>query len=403
MKTIIYNLLILCLISSCTSYDETIKLNVQDYKTLTVENIDTDLKVANLILEQSEFDEMYANFTEDIEIEGLLNLYKNGELLIENEVVEVEVKGTFSAASKLKSLGIKFDDTYNNEDGKLINPQALPYHSFNRVKAFRFRNSGNDFANTMIKDMSYTKLAIDAGLNLDVTYAEQTVVFVNNKFLGVMNLRTEGNTNGVSRLYDVSKSDITLAKIIEGGIVEKKDGDFDRIDAFIAAIESNEYNYLQNEIDTDNFIDYMIFESFIGNRDWPKNNVRFFAVNDGPFRFVLFDLDLAATQNIDASPISFINNPIKNPITDLFNIMYANQDFKQAYDTRFKSLMNSGLLSASRFNEIVAAYKSNIEHIMPTQIIKYNEPDTFTQWYLNIELMKENFKAREGNVLDFIN
>jgi hypothetical protein len=65
-------------------------------------------------------------------------------------------------------------------------------------------------------------LAINAGLNLDLTYAEQTVVFVNNKFLGIMNLRTEANTNGMSRLYGVSKSDITLAKIIEGGIVKKR-------------------------------------------------------------------------------------------------------------------------------------------------------------------------------------
>ena len=71
-------------------------------------------------------------------------------------------------------------------------------------------------------------------------------------------------------------STITLAKILEGGIVEKKDGDFDRIDDFIAAIDNDDYSYLSNEIDVDNFIDYMIFESYIGNRDWPKNNVRFF-------------------------------------------------------------------------------------------------------------------------------
>lgn len=51
--------------------------------------------------------------------------------------------------------------------------------------------------------MSYTKLAIEAGLDLDLTYEEQTVVFVNNVFLGVMNLRTEANTSGISRLYDV--------------------------------------------------------------------------------------------------------------------------------------------------------------------------------------------------------
>ena len=246
--------------------------------------------------------------------------------------------------------------------------------------------------------MSYTKLAINAGLNLDLMYSEQTVVFINNKFLGVMNLRTEANTNGMSKLYKVSKSDITLAKILEGGIVEKKDGDFDRIDDFIAAIDNDDYSYLSNEIDVDNFIDYMIFESYIGNRDWPKNNVRFFAINDGPFRFVLFDLDLVATQEIDSSPMSFINNPIGNPITDLFNIMYANEDFRQTYDARFQYLINSTLLSSVRFNEIVTEYKNNIKYIMPSHINKYNTPETFTEWYLNIDHLKNNFEARENYV-----
>jgi spore coat protein CotH len=202
----------------------------------------------------------------------------------------------------------------------------------------------------------------------------------------------------MSRLYGVSKSAITLAKIIEGGIVEKKDGDFDKIDNFIAAIANGNYNYVSNEIDVDNFIDYMIFESFIGNRDWPKNNVRFFAVDDGPFRFVLFDLDLVATQDIDSSPMTFINHPIDNPITDLFNMMYANEGFKQSYNARFESLMNSGLLSSTRFNSIVAEYKSNIEHIIPTQINKYNTSKTFTEWYINIDHLKSNFLMRENYV-----
>jgi hypothetical protein len=398
MKQLIYCLLFAGFMFGCTNYDDNINFRVQDYKILTIENIDTNLKVANLILDQSEFDEMYTNYTEDIEIEGLLNLYKNGITLIENEVIEVEIKGAFSAGLELKSLGIKFDDTYNNEDGKLIDREMLPFHSLEKIKAFRFRNSGNDFENTLLKDMSYTKLAINAGLNLDLTYAEQTVVFINNKFLGIMNLRTEANTNGMSRLYEVSKSEITLAKIGGRGIVEKKDGDFDRIDDFIAAIDNDDYSYLSNEIDMDNFIDYMIFESYIGNRDWPYNNVRFFAINDGPFRFVLFDLDLVATQEIDSSPMSFINNPIGNPITDLFNIMYTNEDFRQTYDARFQYLMNSTLLSSVRFNEVVTEYKNNIEHIMPTHINKYSTPETFTEWYLNIDHLKNNFEARENYV-----
>jgi len=60
--------------------------------------------------------------------------------------------------------------------------------------------------------------------------------------------------------------------------------------------------------------------------------------------------------------------------------------------------MSSGLFSTSRFNAIVTEYKTNIEHIMPTTINKYSTPETFTEWYLNIEHLKNNFEARENYV-----
>lgn len=400
MKRIIFSLLIISFFNGCTSIEEEFSINVQDFKAITPETIDTDLKIINLIVDQGEFDDMYENNNEfeEVEIEGLLNLYKNDTLLIENEVVELEVKGKVSAQFALKSLGVKFDDTYHNENRYLIDAETLPFHNIDRIKAFRLRNSGNDFEKTMLKDLSYTKLAIDAGLNIDLTYAEQAVVFINGDFLGVMNIRTEANTNGISRLYDEDKDDITLAKINNGGTLEKKDGNFDKIDRFIAAINNSDYNYLISEIDVANFMDYMIFQSIIGNSDWPKNNVRFFAIKEGPFRFVMFDLDLVARKDLDADPIAFINNPVSNPITDLFNVLYKNEDFKNTYNARFEVFKNSGLMSPENFNAIITTAKSNIQYVMPLHIDKYNIPSTYTEWFLNLEELKGNFAKRINSI-----
>ena len=396
MKSTVYLFFITFILTGCTSIQEDFAIDVQEYRNVTHLTIATDLKVANLIVNQGEFDEMYDNYNEykEVEIDGLLNIYKNDVLLIENEAVEIEIKGKLSSYFKLKSLGIKFDDTYNNEDRYLIDTETLPFHSIDRIKAFRFRNSGNDFKKTMLKDISYTKLAIEAGLNIDLTYAEQTIVFINGKFLGIMNLRTEANANGMSRLYDVDKDAITLAKINHHGTLEKKDGDFDKIDAFITAINTSNFYYLIDEIDVVNFMDYMIFESIIGNSDWPKNNVRFFAIDDGLFRFVMFDLDLAAIKKLDADPMDFINNSVKNPITDLFNVLYKNQDFKNTYDARFETIKSSGVMDPKKFNEIVTTYKSNIEFVKPVHIEKYKSPSSFIAWYLNLEDLKDNFSKR---------
>jgi len=394
MKPIIFSLIILYFFS-CTSFSEEIKLDIPNYTSLTSENIKTNLKIANIIVDQNEFDKMYDDYNKEIEIEGLLNIYKNGVNLIQNQVVEIQIKGGISRESPLKSIGVKFNEPYNNTRRNLINPLSLDFHSLDQISAFRFRNSGNDFYYTMLKDISYTKLAIEANLNLDLMYTEQTVVFINNSFLGIMNLRTESNANGMSGLYNANKSDITLAKILSFGELDKKNGDFNRIDNFINAIKNEDYDYLKNEIDLDNFIDYMVFQSYIGNVDWPFNNVRFFAVENKPFRFVLFDLDKVSGQDIKTSPISIINNPISNPVTDLFNIMYKNADFKKLYDERFNFLIQSDLITAERFNNIVDEYTENIENIIALNIDKYKHPNTLIEWYINISRLKNNFKTRE--------
>ena len=398
MKNRIILIGLLALVYSCTTYTDELKITHQDFNKVTVETIKTDLKVINIVVDQSEFDNMYENYKEDIEIVAFFNLYKNNELIIDSEEIELQIKGSFSAKFPLKSLGIKFESKYKNEDNdyNLLNPELYAYHNVEKIKSIRLRNSGNDFEQTMIKDMSYTKLAFEAGLDLDLMYAEQSIVFVNNKFLGIMNIRTEKNKHGISKLYDVSKNDVTIAKIEFSNKLIKKDGDFDKIDNFIEAIEQKNYNYLINEIVPTNFIDYFIFESYISNRDWPYNNVVFFAIEDGPFRFFLFDLDGANNISLDESPLDIIHNDsFDSVMTDLFDVLYANDDFKAQYDSRWDELMSSGLLSSSRFNKIVSYYKSNIENEMHMQVDKYETPVTLSNWYINIEELKANFKARE--------
>ncbi|GAA4234209.1 hypothetical protein GCM10022291_13120 [Postechiella marina] len=408
-KKYIYFFLIITLTFSvnCSKYRENLTENFLNSDAVTISDFNTEFPVINITANQEEFDNMYLNYLDDVEIEANLNLYRNNTLLIEDELVEIEIKGTESATFKLKSLGVKFDDSFDNDDNTLINPEIiLQNHSLKKVKAFRLRNSGNDFKETLLKDASYTQLAINAGLNLDLTYHEPAIVFINNAFLGIMNLRSEGNTNGVSRLNNTKKKNITLAKINYPGEVEKKDGDFDRIDNFINAIEEENLEYLKENIDIDNFIDYIIFQTYIANVDWPYNNVRFYAVKDAPFRFVVYDLDWANTRKVKDHPLDFIKKPtkysakdaIKNPITDLFNVLYTDETFKMQFNIRYEELLNNNLLSSEKFNNIVDKNFNTIHQYMPIHIDKYSDINTMIEWYSSIDLLKENFKERENHI-----
>jgi len=323
--------------------------------------------------------------------------------VVANQAIELSIKGGFSTKFPLKSLGIKFDKKYDNRDRSLINPkQLLPHHNIDKIKAIRLRNSGSDFRNTMLKDLSITQLTINAGLDIDLTYGEPTLVYINEEFYGLMNLRTEANTNGMAGLYQVKKRDITLAKITTLAFL-KKDGDFDRIDRFVAAINESDIVYIKTELDINNFIDYMIVESYLGNTDWPHNNARFYAVKDGPFRFVLFDLDKVAWLKMDKSPLAIITNKQqKNMLTDLFLLLYKEADFQQKFWDRYQLLLKQNALSFDKFKMIVHTNAAEIEPVFPLQINKYNTPNSMTQWMIELDKLLLLFQEREAVVRGFV-
>ena len=53
------------------------------------------------------------------------------------------------------------------------------------------------------------------------------------------------------------------------------------------------YEEIRNLVDIDEYINYMAVELYLGGTDWPQNNIKGFRprVENGRFRFVLFDLD----------------------------------------------------------------------------------------------------------------
>jgi hypothetical protein len=398
MKKTIY-ILLLIIIGSCSTFEENLDDSFFDLNLdVPLDEIATDLPIVNIEVDQNDFDRMIENFEDEIEIEAHFNLYRNQELQINQELIELEIKGNYSKNFPLKSLGIKFEDRFDNRNRKLIAPDhILPQHSLDFIKAIRLRNSGNDFKQTMLKDLSYSQLAIQADLDVDVAYGEASLVFINEKFYGLLNLRTEANANGMAGLYDVKKGDITLAKLVTGKLL-KKNGDFPRIDALVSAVGNKDIAFLQGEIDIDNFIDYMIFQTFITNVDWPHTNVRFYAIKNSKFRFVLYDLDVANWIKLEEGPLELIDKKIPNFVSKLFFALYEDVLFQKQFWNRYQEILETGNLDEEVFEKIVHHNLEKIELVMALQIEKYSFPESMVEWYLETDLLASMFKRRATTI-----
>lgn len=391
--------LILCLASiftACSDHDEDYDFDYIAVEDLTPENIATKLPVVFVEVDAEAFAEMYEEYGEDIELEASISIRRDGVMVLEDAAAEIEIKGGKSASFGLKPLGVKFEDKQSNLNGEIIRPKSKvqDFHSLEKIKALRLRNSGNDFEYSMLKDAAYTALILEAELDLDVMYYEPAQVFVNNEYYGLMNIRTESNSHGIAALYGAKKRDLTMIKL-EPGTIELKDGDPQRLSELLRAIEGKDYDALVEAFDISNLIDYFIFETYIGNEDWPHNNVRFFAVDDSKFRFVIFDLDKASNFKINKPPLYFITDIHESPISELFEVLYDNEDFKNQFDNRYKDLLASGKIGIQAFDDIVEQYEERIERDIVYNIDKYHRPGSLLEWYQNVGIILNLFEDRE--------
>lgn len=380
------------LVTACTEF-EVEEQNLPDVSAIDALSIPTAHPVVDIHVAESAFDSIYTFYLDKILVDATIDYYdENRTLILTGEPAQIEIKGTSSANLPLKSIGIIFNDSINNGLLRIVNPEKLSSstHQLQELKTVRLRNSGNDFKDNMIKDLSYTQLAIEVDIDLDLMYGHPVQVFVNGDYYGLMNLRTESNAAGISRLYGVQSKDVTILKV-DGNDLDFDEGDENFAQELIEAVEDMDGPKLMEIIDVDNFIDYIVFQDYIGNRDWPDNNAKFFSINGGKYRCFLFDLDFAAFNNKKPQIPSFEYRD--EPIALIYEALRQESGFQQLFDQRQKAIYSK--LSPALFNSIMTEFSARIEADMPYQISRWGEPSSIFRWKMNLGRMRRDFESRD--------
>ncbi len=394
----LYPLVLLLVFSACSKYRVDTQ-RIPDISLITEQNISSSLPIVSITADPEQFDFMYQFYTKDTLIPAQIKYFDhNRTLIFEQVLAHIEIKGAASARNTMKSIGIILDSVIDNNVDQLITPPSvLLHHDLSEIRSFRLRNSGNDFGFSMVKDLCYTNMAIRAGADLDLMYGEPVHAFVNGSYFGLLNLRTESNIEGISGLRNVSPDRITLMKVdVDNGKLEYRKGDEARVDLFLKAIKDKNTQALWDMIEINNYIDYIIFQDYIGNRDWPKNNMRAYCVDQGKFRFFLYDLDYAAFHNKnDIIPTFEFED---HQMARIYRILREHKDFETIFDQRQKSLYNR--LSFSTFSNIMDDLIEQLDDEIPYLIAKYNVPQSEFHWKLNLSNVRRDFERRDVYIRD---
>ena len=213
------------------------------------------------------------------------------EGMLFNQDVNISVSGGWTRGAPPRSMKLKSSKIFDGLNR--FNYSFFPQKPFIRNKAILVRNGGNDVWNNHARftDPALGTIIQRSGIDLDVQSLVQVVEYLNGKFKGVLNLREVTNDKFVYANYGYDDDEIDM---FENDEYNNGDNEaFDRLWQLAKNINDvGAYEEVKRLLDVDEFANYMAVEIFLGNDDWPENNVKAYrSRNDGRYRYICFDLD----------------------------------------------------------------------------------------------------------------
>lgn len=228
-------------------------------------------------------------------------------------------------------------------------PQRLIYSDF------YLRNGSNQYLILPYKDAAQVRI-LGNGTKTYYSDWRPISVYVNGSYFGLYELREKLNREFFELADNASPETVEILSLsyFYGSILRAVEGSVDNYwmshDAF-SNLNPAAGNYLEAAdalVDLDFYTDYIIGQIWMGNTDWPQNNIRIYRSDqtDYRWRFCTIDQELALLPNAWTDCHfnalgRLLDIGYGNPFTDMWYKSLQNASFKIHFINRFADLMNT--------------------------------------------------------------
>ena len=309
-----------------------------------------------------------ANFWEDWERPVHISYYQDNTLQF-NSNAGIKIFGAYSRGWDQKSLALFARGEYGNGEFEFPFFDNLEYDEF---ESLVLRNSGNDWMRTNMRDAAITSLM--DGSHIDFQSFKTVSTYINEDYWGLYNLREKVSENLVASKHDVNPNEVTMltnnAEIVDGDNAE-----FLALRQFFYQndlSQTENYNYVIDQIDIENFMEYHIAQIYMDNRDYPGNNIKYWKVPGKKWRWILYDTDFgfagqwwsdwdqnyAHTFNTLDFVISGQQTTWANPdwATLFLRKLVQNIEFRNLFINRYADEMNTRYLATNVTSHFLSIY-----------------------------------------------
>ena len=317
-----------------------------------------------------------------------------------NQLCEMRISGGWSRANPQKSFIV-----YTK---KRFGTNRFYYDIFKdkpnqEIKSFMIRNSGNDFWDTHFRDAAI-QLFLGGKVDIDYQAYQPAIFYLNGVFWGIQNLRERSDEDFVLANYGLEDIDV-----IGDWWGDVKAGDRTNWNQLMTELRRShlqrDYQWIVNQIDIDEFINYMILQVYISNLDFPGNNMVMWRPREtgGKWRFIVKDTDLSLGIFDSTEPSHNAleyNTQDEDDSRKLFNALLTQDTFRKKFYSRFAIYMGD-LLHYNSTSQIIDSIQKLIEPAMPDHIdrwLPYFQYGDMERWYYKIYLMKKWLEGRNEEV-----
>lgn len=310
-----------------------------------------------------------ANYTQKgkkWERKALLTYYEGNHSYSFSQDIGVRIHGGWSRAFNQKSFNLYAREEYGN---KYFAKNFFGGKEWESLKTCMLRSGGyRDTYSTKTRDVLNQYLSKDLLFETEQGYP--VITFLNGEYWGIYNLQERFSDSTMAEKHMVNKDDVIIIQNDE--IDEGLDEDISYYNElkqfFIDYDPTTSLDPVKEIISINGFINYMEVQLFIGNIDWPGNNVRLWRTRGdtspvyNKWTFMMYDTD--DSSNMLESKCSPSSNPFENvnhwkygPLDDgcivglMFSKLIQNDEFKTAFKERYASSISGYYFSPYEVNQ----------------------------------------------------
>ncbi|MFN0031705.1 MAG: lamin tail domain-containing protein [Flavobacteriales bacterium] len=291
-----------------------------------------------------------------------------------------------------RSFRLKLTDGVLGEDP--IEYEIIPYLPDRDVYSdFYLRNGSNQYLTLPYKDAAQVKMM--AGETNNYYSAWRPIsVYVNGQYFGLYELREKFNTEKFKIEDNATESTVEILSIsaFYGFVFRAVRGDVDHYwedyDAYwqIDTQDENYWELTDQYFDLKYYTDYIIGETWMGNVDWPGNNIKIYRsdATDYRWRFCLIDLELSLQPNSWTDCYSdhidyMLGQGTGNPFIAMWNRGLQNEQYKNYFINRYADLMNT-TYATSKLLEIENGFFNQTVVEMANEYQRWGDPWNVPGW-----------------------